>query len=44
MDKIINIETMKHEIEEDKMTRNKLNEEDTTETIPYQVVILNKIN
>ena len=42
--KIINIETMKQEIEDDKMTRNKLNEEDTTETNPYQVVILNKIN
>ena len=43
MDKVINIETMKQEIEDDKMTRNKLNEEDTTETIPYQMVILNKV-
>ena len=42
MDKTINIETMKQEIEDDKMTRNKLNEEDTSETNPYQVVILNK--
>ena len=43
-DKIINIETMKQEIEGDKMTRNKLKEEDTNETNPYQVAILNKIN
>ena len=43
MDKVINIETMKQEIEDDKMTRNRLNEEDTTETNPYQMVILNKI-
>ena len=44
MDKIMNTETMKKEIEDDKMTRNKLKEEDTNETNPYQVVILNKIN
>ena len=35
MNKIINIETMKQEIEDDKMTRSKLNEEDTTEANPY---------
>ena len=34
---------MKQEIEDDKMTRNKLNEEDTTEANPYQAVVLNKI-
>ena len=44
MDKIINIEAMKQEIENDKMTRNKLNEGGTTETNPYQAVILNKTN
>ena len=43
MDNIINVETMKQEIEDDKMTRNRLNEEDTTETNPYQMVILNKV-
>ena len=43
MDKIINIETMKQEIEDEKMTRNKLNEEDTTEANPYQMLILNKV-
>ena len=32
MDKIINVETMKQETEGEKMTRNRLNEEDTTET------------
>ena len=42
-DKVINVETMKQEIEDDKMTRNRLNEEDTTETNPYQMVILNKV-
>ena len=35
---------MKQEIEDDKVTRNKLKEEDTNETNPYQVVILLKIN
>ena len=34
---------MKPEIEEDKMTRNKLNEAYTTEANPYQMVILNKV-
>ena len=43
MDKVINVETMKQEIEDDKITRNRLNEEDTTETNPYQMVILNKV-
>ena len=43
MDKVINVETMKQEIEDDKMTRNRLNEEDTNETNPYQMVILNKV-
>ena len=44
MDKVINIETMKQEIEDDKMTRNRLNEEDTTETNLYQKVILNNVH
>ena len=35
MDKVINIETMKQEIEDDKMTRNRLKEEDNTEANPY---------
>ena len=34
---------MKQEIEDDEMTRNRLTEEDTTETNPYQMVILNKV-
>ena len=42
-DKIFNVETMKQEIEDDKMTRSRLNEEDATETNPYQMVILNKV-
>ena len=42
-EKVINVETMKQEIEDDKMTRNRLNEEDTTETNPYEMVILNKV-
>ena len=41
--KVINVETMKQEIEDNKMTRNRLNEKDTTETSPYQMVILNKV-
>ena len=40
MDKVINVETMKRE--NNKMTRNRLNE-DTNETNPYQMVILNKV-
>ena len=43
MDKIINIVTMKQEIEDDKITRNRLKEEDMTETNPYQIAILNKV-
>ena len=35
MDEIINIETIKEEIEDEKMMRNKINEEDTNETNPY---------
>ena len=42
-DKVINVETMKQEIEYNKMTRNRLNEEDTAETNPYQIVLLNKV-
>ena len=42
-DKAINVETMKQEIEDNKMTRNRLIEEGTTETNPYQMVILNKV-
>ena len=40
IDKIINIETMKQEIEYDRLTRNRLKDE--TELNPYQMVILNK--
>ena len=43
MDEVINIGTMKQEIEDNKMTRNRLNEEDTAGTNPYQMVILNKV-
>ena len=43
-DKIINIETMKQEIEDDKMTRNRLKEEDNTEASPYQMAILYKVS
>ena len=44
MDKIINIETMKQEIENDRETRNRLKEEeeDEIESYPYQMTILNK--
>ena len=34
---------MKQEIEDDKMTRNRLNEEDKTYTNPDQEAILNKV-
>ena len=44
MNKITNVETMKQEIEDDKMTINRLNEEDITETNSYQMVILNKVS
>ena len=43
-DKIMNIETMTEEIEDDKMTGNRLNVEDKTETNPYQMAILNKVS
>ena len=43
MDKVINIETMKQEIEDDKMTRNR-QKEDSTETNPYQMAILNTVS
>ena len=33
--KVINVETMKQKIEDDNMTRNRLNEEDTSETNLY---------
>ena len=43
VDKVINVETMKQEIEDNKMARSRFNEEDKTETNPYQMVILNKV-
>ena len=43
-EKIINIETMKQDIEDDKMIRNRLKEEDNTEANPYQMAILNKVS
>ena len=41
---IINIETMKQEIEENRVTRNRLKEEedDEIDSNPYQIAILNK--
>ena len=46
MDKIINTETMKQEIEDDRVTRNRLKEEEEDEIesnpYPYQMAILNK--
>ena len=43
MDKSVNIETMRQEIEEDKRTRNRLKEEeDENDSNPYQMAILNK--
>ena len=44
MDKIINIETMKQETEDDRMIRTRLKEEDNTEGNPYQMAILNKVS
>ena len=41
IDKVINIETVKQEIDDDKMTRNRLHEEDNIEANPYQMAILN---
>ena len=41
MDKLVNIETMRQEIEDDKMTRNRLKEEeDENEPNPYQGMML----
>ena len=44
MYKTINVETMKQEIEDDRVTRNRLKEEeeDEIESTPYQMAILNK--
>ena len=44
MDKIINLEAMKQEIEEDRVTRNRLTEveEDEIQSNPYQMAFLNK--
>ena len=44
MDKIINIETMKQEIEDNRLTRNRLKEEEENEieSNPYDMAILNK--
>ena len=44
MDKIINIEILTQEIEDDRVTRNrcKEEEEDETESNPYQMAVLNK--
>ena len=43
MDKPVNIETMKQEIGDNKMTRNgPQEEEDENESNPYQMAILNK--
>ena len=44
MNKIFNVETRKQEIEDDRVIRNRLNEEeeDETESNPYQMAILNK--
>ena len=45
MEKIINIETMKQEIEDNKMTRNRLKEEiENNEANPYQMAILNRVS
>ena len=44
IDIIINIESMKQEIEDNQLTRNKLKEEDNTETIPYKMAILNQVS
>ena len=41
--KVINVETMKQELEDDKVTRNRLKEEeDNAEVNPYQMAILNR--
>ena len=44
-DKVINIETMKQEIEDNKMTRNRLKEEEkNTEANPYQMTYQKRAN
>ena len=44
MNKIIHVETVKQEIEDDRVTRNRLKEEekDEIQSNPYQMAILNK--
>ena len=43
MDKLVNIETTRQEIEDNKMTRNEIQEEeDENKSNPYQIKILNK--
>ena len=44
MVKIINIESMKQEIEDDRVTRNRLKEEEEDKSNPYQMATLNKIS
>ena len=45
MNKVINIETMKQELEDDKVARNRLKvEEGNAEVNPYQMAILNKVS
>ena len=43
-DKVINTETLKQEIENNKLTRNRIKEEDNIEENPYQMAILNKVS
>ena len=44
LNKVVNIVTMKQEIEDSKVTRNRLKEEEeNTEINPYQMAILNKV-
>ena len=42
MDEPVNIHTMKQEIEDNRMIRNKSEEENESELNPYQMAILNK--
>ena len=42
MDKVINVETMKQEIEDHKMTRKRLKEKDNNKANPYQMAIIIK--
>ena len=45
INKVINIETMKQELEDDKVTTNRLKEEEeNAEVNPYQMAILNKVS